>query len=266
MRDELEKRFTAKVEVCGHEKGERKEVRILNRIIRAVDDGWEYEADQRHAEMLIGEMGLKEASGVGAPEEDEKMWEREENDVELNGDEARQFRGTAARGNYLGSDRVDIQYAVKEICRGMAKLTKGDQRKMKRLGRYMVKCPRLVWKFEWQGRKEEIEVYTDSDWAGCAKTRKSTSGGVIVIGKHVIKMWSRTQKTVALSSGEAEMIAVVKGVSEGLGVKALAADWGNKYKLVGLCDSSAAMGIVARKGVGKVRHLDVGMMWVQVLK
>ena len=53
---------------------------------------------------------------------------REENDVELNGDEARQFRGTAARGNYLGSDRVDIQYAVKEICRGMAKPTKGDQR------------------------------------------------------------------------------------------------------------------------------------------
>ena len=76
----------------------------------------------------------------------------------------------------------------------------------------MVKCPRLVWQFDWQGRKEEIEVY--SDWAGCAKTRKSTSGGVIVIGKHVIKTWSKTQKTVALSSGEAEMIAVVKGVSE----------------------------------------------------
>ena len=80
------------------------------------------------------------------------------------------------------------------------------------------------------------------------------------------RRWSRTQKTVALSSGEAEMIAVVKGVSEGLGVKALAADWGNKYKLVGLCDSSAAMGIVARKGVGKIRHLDVGMMWVQDLR
>ena len=62
------------------------------------------------------------------------------------------------------------------------------------------------------------------------------------------------------------MIAVVKGVSEGLGVKALATDWGNKFKLVGMCDSSAAMGIVGRKGVGKIRHLDVGMMWVQDLR
>ena len=266
VKGELAKRFTAKIEVCGHEEGESKEVTILNRVIRAVDDGWEYEADQRHAEMMIGELGLKEASGVGAPGEDEKKWEREENEEELNKEEATAFRSTAARGNYLGSDRVDIQYAVKEVCRGMAKPTKGDQKKMKRLGRYIVKCPRLVWKFQWQGRKHEIEVFTDSDWAGCPKTRKSTSGGVIMIGTHVLKTWSRTQKTVALSSGEAEMIAVVKGVSEGLGMKSLAADWGREYKLLGMCDSSAAIGIIGRKGVGKIRHLDVGMMWVQDLR
>ena len=53
-------------------------MRIRNRLIRAVDDGWEYAADQRHAEMLIGGLGLKEASGSGAPGEDEKKWERGE--------------------------------------------------------------------------------------------------------------------------------------------------------------------------------------------
>ena len=52
---------------------------------------------------------------------------------------------------------------------------------------------------------------------------------MIVIGKHVIKTWSKTQKTVALSSGEAEMVAEAKGVSEGLGVKQRTG--GNKYKL-----------------------------------
>ena len=62
------------------------------------------------------------------------------------------------------------------------------------------------------------------------------------------------------------MIAVVKGVSEGLGMKSLAADWGREYKLLGMCDSSAAIGIIGRKGVGKIRHLDVGMMWVQDLR
>jgi hypothetical protein len=38
VKGELKKRFTVKVEVCGHEDGESKEVRILNRLIRAVDD------------------------------------------------------------------------------------------------------------------------------------------------------------------------------------------------------------------------------------
>ena len=65
--------------------GESKEVRISNRLIIVVDDGWEYEAYQRHAEMFIGELGLKEAGGVGAPGGDEKKWEREENEMELNG-------------------------------------------------------------------------------------------------------------------------------------------------------------------------------------
>jgi hypothetical protein len=121
----------------------------------------------------------------------------------------------------------------------------------------------VVWKYGWQGRKEELEVYTDSDWAGCRKTRRSTSGGVVMVGRHVVKTWSRTQKVVALSSGEAEMIAAVKGLSEGLGMKAMAAEWGIEYKLVGMIDSSAAMGIIGRRGVGKIRHLDVGTLWIR---
>ena len=112
----------------------------------------------------------------------------------------------------------------------------------------------------------EMELYTDSDWAGCRKTRKSTSGGVLKVGRHVVKSWSRTQKAVTLSSGEAEVIAVVGGVSEALGVKALAKDWGLEYDVVVMCDSSAAVGIVGRKGVGRIRHLDVGAMWIQNLK
>ena len=70
-----------------------------------------------------------------------------------------------------------------------------------------------------------MEVYTDSDWAGCSKTRRSTSGGVIKIGSHVVKTWSRTQKAVALSSGEAEVIALVMGVSEAIGVQRMAETW-----------------------------------------
>jgi hypothetical protein len=43
-------------------------------------------------------------------------------------------------------------------------------------------------------------------------------------------------------------------------------DWGWEYKVVGMCDSSAALGVIGRKGVGKIRHLDVGAMSIQDLR
>ena len=119
------------------------------------------------------------------------------------------FRGLAARGNYLSTDRPDIQYAAKEVCREMARPTRRGQKRLKRLARYLAKVPRVFWKFGWQRRQNHIKVYTDSDWAGCRKTRRSTSGGIIMIGDHLIKCWSRTQKTVTLSSGEAELLSLI---------------------------------------------------------
>ena len=58
----------------------------------------------------------------------------------------------AARANYLAADRMDIQYAVKELCRAMAKPTVGDRRKMKRLARYLVGRPRVVTKHDFQDK------------------------------------------------------------------------------------------------------------------
>ena len=33
-----------------------------------------------------------------------------------------------------------------------------------------------------------------------------------------------------------------------------------------MCDSSAALGVIERKGVGEIRHLDVGKLWIQELR
>ena len=51
---------------------------------------------------------------------------------------------------------------------------------------------------------DQIHVYTDTDWAGCINTRRSTQGGLALLGAHCIKSYSSTQACIALSSGEAE--------------------------------------------------------------
>ena len=82
-------------------------------------------------------------------------------------------------------------------------------------------------------------------------------------GDHMIKHWSKTQKVVTLSSAEAELHGVVHGACEGLGVQAVAADLGMRGGLRLRADSAAAIGICNRSGIGRVRHLAVGQLWIQ---
>ena len=84
-------------------------------------------------------------------------------------------------------------------------------------------------------------------------------------GGRLVKHWSSTQKAITLSSGEAELGGVVKAASEALGLQSVAQDLGLELH-VSLCtDSSAAVGICRRAGIGRVRHLAVGQLWVQEL-
>ena len=85
----------------------------------------------------------------------------------------------------------------------------------------------------------------------------------MILGKHVIGHWSRTQANVALSSGEAELNAALKGGCESLHVRSIGRDWGKEYKLRLWGDSSASKGILQRRGFGKMKHLSVKQLWMQ---
>ena len=117
--------------------------------------------------------------------------------------------------------------------------------------------------FKWQEPCRVMKVMSDSDWAGCRRTAKSTSGGVIMRGTHYIKSWSSTQKNVTLSSGEAELVAAVKASCELIGILQMASEWGEEIEGEVFVDSTAALAITGRKGNGKMRHVRVGMLWIQ---
>ena len=168
-----------------------------------------------------------------------------------------------ARANYLSQDRSDIQYAVKELSRGMSCPTAADWVALKRLGRYLCNRERLVVLFPYQQFVRKIRVWVDTDYAGCMRTRKSTSGGLVMFGSHKLKAWSVTQAVIALSSGEAEFYGIVKGSSVGLGMQSVLRDLGHDVKIVVCTDASAAKGIASRRGLGKVRHIEVNQLWVQ---
>ena len=128
---------------------------------------------------------------------------------------------------------------------------------------YLLRAPRVIWRYDWDEDTDVVDAFVDTDFVGCKRTRRSTSGGVLMMGKHPVKHWSSTQPTVALSSGEAELTGILKGASMGLGFRSLAADLGLTLNLKVHSDSAAAIGISQRRGLGRVRHIAVGDLWIQ---
>ena len=80
---------------------------------------------------------------------------------------------------------------------------------------------------------------------------------------HLLKSYSRQQKVLALSSAETETYGMVACSAEILGIQACAVDLGMKLEGVVYADASAALGIVQRRGVGKVRHIRTQSLWLQ---
>ena len=86
---------------------------------------------------------------------------------------------------------------------------------------------------------------------------------VAMIGGCNVKHWSKTQTTIALSSGEAELHGIAAGIAHGLEIQSLARDLGFSMAIRIHSDAIAALGICRRRGLGKIRHLDVTDLWCQ---
>ena len=261
LKGELEAAFEIKTDIIGQSKGDdvKTKGKILNRLIRVDDDGWKLEADPRHAELLVEE--LKVEKGLATPGIEEKEEEDDEQPLDMHW--SGRYRSLVARANYLATDRPDIGFAVKELCKSMSSPTDRAWSKLVRVVKYLKKHPRLVIQYPWQDEQDEIQVYSDANWAGCKKTRKSTSGGVVTRGKHLIKAWSRNQNIVALSSAESEFHATFKAAVEGIGIITQAKSFGDECRIRLHVDASAALGVIQRKGIGKLRHLHTGSLWIQ---
>ena len=159
--------------------GDVREVVCLNRVFRwtRAQDAWkeaiEIEADARHVHLILQQLGLRLGSnavvtpGVKPPSADVG--------VEPPREQHREFRSLCMRANYLAEDRPDIRFCTKEIARFMATPCELGWNMMKRLARYLAGTPRLVQRIERQTAVDYVLGMSDSDHAGCLRTRRSTS-------------------------------------------------------------------------------------------
>ena len=261
LKEQLLERFSCSGDILGEGEDEVKELSFLGRKITLTDEGLEWRGDRRQVQTYLKRAKLEESSPVDTP--GVKHSGEEPTELMSSGD-ATQHRSLVALANFISQDRVDVGFATKALSQTMANPRVGDEAGVKRLGRYFRKYPSAVLKFGWQADPSGVTAYSDSDWGGCEKTRRSTTGGVLLHGKHLLGFWSRTQQTVSLSSCEAEINALIKSGVEGLGLRNLVRHCGSeKAELKLHTDASAAVGVCRRLGAGKQKHLSIKQMWAQ---
>ena len=265
----IKKWFEVKVRGrLGEDANDQKEMEILGRTITWTSKGLRMQADKKHRKRVLDYFGFNGGSrSLTANGEKEKADDDTEGEVELERGEAKEFRGMAALLNYYAQDCPDVQFPAKEISRDMARPRVKSWAKVKRMARYLLSRLAVVWEFDWQSEGALLRVLTDSDWGGSREDRKSTSGGALLWGGHCWRTWSTTQGAVALSSAEAEFYAMVDGVQKAKWAETVAREMGiiisESASIVLGTDSKAAQSFVARRGLGRMRHIEVRDLWLQ---
>ena len=167
------------------------------------------------------------------------------------------------RASYLSQERCELQFTVKKLARQMQQPNTKNMQAFKRMGRFLKGSPKCMVVYNRQAEQPTVHVSSDSDWAGCVKTRRSTSFSYVVLGVYLFAASATTQNVVATSTGEAEFYALIKSASRALGAVAMVIDMAKVVKPRVRVDATASKAIASRRGVGRVRHLYTQVLWVQ---
>jgi hypothetical protein len=116
---------------------------------------------------------------------------------------------------YLVNTRPDICFAVNTLSQFMVEPRRVHWVAAKHVLRYLRGTVEYGLSYI-QGDGVKLMGFTDADWAGNTVDRKSTSGCCFSLGSGVVSWFSRKQKSVALSSAEAEYMAASLAACEAI--------------------------------------------------
>ena len=267
--------------------GNGEELRYLKRKYVFVEEGIVVQPNEKYIKKLLELYDLGRLKSKTTPEHVDLV--KEDKSKELGPEETKRFRSGLGSVLYLAQDRIDIQYASKCLASSMSKPTQQALKCLKHLILYLsgtanrstllpysTKGKRLITKLNGQEDNDEIppeeshvvEAYSDSDW-GSLKTpekarRKSTSSGIIVLNGIQVLSFSRTQKATASSSCEAELYALSGTCSEAILIGRLFEFLtGENVRIEIRFDSSSARQWSQRRGIGRLKHVDVRLCQLQ---
>ncbi|CAL8176432.1 unnamed protein product [Prunus armeniaca] len=181
---------------------------------------------------------------------------RDEDGVKVDSTIYKQIMGSLM---YLTTIRPDMKFVVSLISRYMSNPTELHMEAAKRILRYL-RGTTDFGVFYKKGGKGELNVYTDSDYAGDQEDRKSTSGYVFLFSSGVVSWSSKKQPIVTLSTTEAEFITAASCACQVVWLRRIFEMLGEKQDRPTIvhCDSSSAIKLAKNPVMHeRSKHIDV---------
>ena len=260
--------------------------KFLKRNMESVEGGIFVEQDRKHIQKLVELTDVSKMMGKSTPCPanphkcgDERL---------LNGSQYAKYRTAIGILLYIGPERPDILYAVKVLSSRTATPRQHEWKLLCHLVRYLKEREKqgLLFTESWPGRTLEqrclelkmevdkknskpfagphlLESVSDASW--CSEPgRLSVSCAVIYLNGNPIYLTNKRQKSVVLSSCEAELHGSLLSLQEAIMIKGVVETLtGDECKLVHRVDNSACRALLNREGLGGLKHVDLAYLWCQ---
>nr|GFC32073.1 retrovirus-related Pol polyprotein from transposon TNT 1-94 [Tanacetum cinerariifolium] len=168
------------------------------------------------------------------------------------------YRGMIGTLLYLTASRPDLQFAICMCARYQARPTKKHVHTVKRIFQYL---RRTVNQGLWYPKDffVALTAFADADHAGCQDTRRSTSGSVQFLGERLISWSSKRQNSAAISSTEAEYIALSGCCAQILWMRSQLSDHGLVFNKIPMyCDNKSDIALCCNKVQhSRSKHIDI---------
>ncbi len=212
---------------------------------------------------ILVKFGMQDAKSVVSPvDTSTKLVSATDEDVLF---DQRMYRSAIGKLLYLStSTRPDIAFAIGNVAKFSNNPTRRHWMEIKRIFRYLKGTPNLGLLYS-RSKSEDLVGYSDSDWGGDVESRRSKSGYLFQFCGAPISWKSKRQASVALSTAEAEYIAVSIATQKAVWLRRLMSELKVKQEAPTILyeDNQATISMTSNVHHGRSKHIDIKYHFVR---
>lgn len=228
-------------------------------ITRDRSQGIIYIDQSKYIKEILEKFNMINSKCIDTPSDSNKRLKRGEATDPSFIDESIPYQQAVGSLMYLiQGTRPDLAYSVNNVCRYNTCYAKEHWIAVKRIMRYLRGTIDMKLAFK-RNANHDIMAYTDADWGADVNDRKSVTGFVFIRSGAAISWCSKKQPTVALSTAEAEYMALSACTQEAMWLKQLNDEIFDTNKSINIfSDNQSAICIAENNGYSsRSKHIDL---------